>query len=221
VRALSPWVKRQVAENGPEVDLALDADVLVAGVYQLGSSASGLVVVVRGRGIDADRLAASSPLVRAIDAHTFAFGPAALLEQTGFADGGGALGDERLRLLYDEAMPFRAPGAAFRLAARLSTEARIAVADRLGYAGAVPATISLWLDVADDLALVGRLRADDEPGAQHLAADLEAQSRRAATLFRARELLRKLKVDPRGDEVVLIWTIGPRALARALGRDEG
>jgi hypothetical protein len=221
VRALSPWLKAQVAEAAPPVDLALDADLMAAAVYQLGTLESQLIVLVRGKGIDADRLAAASPLVRALDANTLVFGPPELTGKAGdFAENGGAIGDEALRAVYDEAMPFRAPGASLRLGARLSTEARIAAAARLGYEGALPATISVWFDVSDDLALIARMRADDEPGAQHLAADTESQSKRIARLLRQTQLLRKLRVVPKGEDVWVIWTVGPKALAKALGRED-
>lgn len=58
-----------------------------------------------------------------------------------------------LLALRDHAMPPGAPGAAVRLTARLSFDARVALARQTGL-DAPPAQISIWGDVVDDLAII-------------------------------------------------------------------
>jgi hypothetical protein len=90
--------------------------------------------------------------------------------------------DEELLALRARAMPTAADGAVFRLTARLSTDARIALAGAIGLEPA-PRAISAWGDLADDAALVVDLdaRDDGDPGAaRRLRAALEKLIRRAA-----------------------------------------
>ncbi len=76
-------------------------------------------------------------------------------------DGGPSLaGDDRLLAVRAWAMPAAADAASLRLTARLPTAARAQLAAALGIAAA-PAVVSVWGDVADDLAVVVRLA--DEP----------------------------------------------------------
>src|SRR5262249_4342455 len=67
--------------------------------------------------------------------------------------------DDDLLALRASAMPAKATGAVVRVAARLDFDARVAIANRLGV-DSVPATASIWGDVADDLAIVADL---DDP----------------------------------------------------------
>ena len=211
VRALSPWLKARQTTSALPVDLPIDADLIVAAVYHLGGVDSAMLVLVRGEAIDADQVAASAPDIERVDEHTFAFAPPALrarLHERSLSE------DRELMALRDEAMPERAPGASLRLTARLSGEARVAAASMMGYDGALPATISLWADVADDFALVALLDTDSASEAQHLAADVDELVKRAGRLFGVPLALRRVKATPTDDRVRLVWTIGPKALAK-------
>jgi hypothetical protein len=146
-----------------------------------------------------------------VDEHTLAYGPDRLL---------GLLGGERSPLddaafveLRDEAMPARAPGASLRLTARLSTDARIAAAGRMGL-DEVPATISLWLDVADDLALVATLDAGEAAMAARFAQAIEALRDRGLPLAPGVPIPWKgLRVELDDTVARAVWVVGPKALA--------
>jgi hypothetical protein len=211
VRALSPWLKQRQAVSALPIDLPIDADLVVAAVYGLGTADAAMLVLVRGEAIDADAVATSAADTERVDEHTFAFAPPALrarLHERSLSD------DAELLALRDEAMPERAPGASLRLTARLSGEARVATASLLGYDGALPATVSMWADVADDFALVAILGADSDAEAQHLAADVDALVKRAGRAFGIPLSLRRVKATPSQSVVRLVWTIGPKALEK-------
>lgn len=148
---------------------------------------------------------------------------------------------EALLQLRDHAMPAGATGAVIRVTARLTFDARIAIARDTGL-DAPPAQLSLWGDVADDLAIVVDADADDpgdrsESGPLHSGpgarAGKDAARRLAATVRAELELLagaptvRALGVPyslegarliAQGTWVRAIIAIGPRHLARAAQR---
>lgn len=104
-----------------------------------------------------------------------ALGPPALLEAV--AARGGAATPASLLRLRARAMPPAASGAVLRVSAALSLEARLSLARHVGL-DPPPAALSLWLDLADDAALVAHVHGGeaDEPGA---AARLRAALRGA------------------------------------------
>jgi len=218
VRALSPWLRARAAATALPVDLALDADMIVAAVYGLARADAAMLVLVRGEAIDAAAIASAAASDTAtVDEHTFAYGPPALRERLR-TSARSVADDGELMRLRDAAMPTRAPGAVLRLTARLSTEARVTAANLLGYDGALPATISLWADVADDFALVALLESDSDADAQHLAADLEGLAKRSGRAFRIPLALRRVRATPSATTVRLVWTIGPKALEDGVAR---
>src|ERR1700733_3134789 len=66
---------------------------------------------------------------------------------------GGVVAPAALLALRDHAMPPGATGAVIRVTARLPFDARVALARQLGL-DAAPAQLSLWGDVADDVAII-------------------------------------------------------------------
>jgi len=136
-------------------------------------------------------------------------------------------GEDLLRL-RDHAMPPGATGAVLRVTARLPFDARIAFARQTGL-DAAPAQLSLWADVADDLAVVVDADAAD-PGDK---AGREAAKRLAATI---KGTLGAVADDPtvralgvptsltdahlvtQGTWVRAIVAVGPHHLARAVER---
>ncbi|MCB9562763.1 MAG: hypothetical protein H6708_20370 [Kofleriaceae bacterium] len=91
-----------------------------------------------------------------------------------------AAGDDALRALRAAAMPARADGAALRVTARLGFDARISLAGLVGVEVA-PAAVSVWGDVADDLAVVAVLDGEDAGAAD--AADAAASLQAAVTAW--------------------------------------
>lgn len=133
-----------------------------------------------------------------------------------------------LQKLRDHAMPTGATGAIVRVTARLSFDARVALA-RMTNLDAAPAELSLWCDVADDLAIVVDANASD-PGAKN---DKQAARRLAHTIrgvlgsLAEAEPIKALGIpnslaDARlvaeGSWVRTIVDVGPRHLARVTER---
>jgi len=133
--------------------------------------------------------------------------------------------------LRDHAMPQGATGAIVRITARLPFDARVALA-RMTNLDAAPAELSLWCDVADDLAIVVDTDAVD-PG-DHDATAAKDSARRLAHTIRGvlaaladSPAIRALGVptslsDARlvteGTWVRTIVDVGPRHLARVAER---
>jgi len=135
---------------------------------------------------------------------------------------------EDLLRLRDHAMPPGATGAVFRVTARLPFDARIAFARQTGL-DAAPAQLSIWADIADDLAVVVDADAAD-PGDK---AGREAAKRLAGTI---RGTLASVADDPtvralgvptsltdahlvtQGTWVRAIVAVGPHHLQRAVER---
>ena len=138
---------------------------------------------------------------------------------------------EAVLKLRDHAMPQGATGAIVRITARLPFDARVALA-RMTNVDAAPAELSLWCDVADDLAIVVDTDAVD-PG-DHDAKAAKDSARRLAHTIRAvlaaladTPAIRALGVptslaDARlvteGTWVRTIVDVGPRHLARVAER---
>jgi hypothetical protein len=144
-----------------------------------------------------------------------------------------------LLALRERAMPANAPGASLRITARLPFDARIALARQTGL-DAAPAQLSVWGDVADDLALVidcdaadpGSRPADathgsDAPDASDAPRRLEASLRGALAAVSDEPAVRALglpsslvgaKLVTRGSWVRTIIAIGPAHLHRVVER---
>jgi hypothetical protein len=137
------------------------ADMLVLASYGIGTSNAATVTVLA----TADAVPNSVPLGDGL----VALGPelwTAQLEARAAIAGTGQdikiAASKDLLALRDHAMPPGAPGAAVRLTARLSFDARVALARQTGL-DAPPAQISIWGDVVDDLAIIVDADAED-PG---------------------------------------------------------
>jgi len=138
---------------------------------------------------------------------------------------------DAVRKLRDHAMPVGATGAIVRVTARLSFDARVALA-RMTNLDAAPAELSLWCDVADDLAIVVDANAVD-PGSHGAKADKAAARQLARTIrgvpgsIADAEPVRALGIptslaDARlvteGSWVRTIVDVGPRHLVRVAER---
>jgi hypothetical protein len=132
---------------------------------------------------------------------------------------------EDLLRLRDHAMPQGATGAVIRVTARLPFDARIAFARQTGL-DAAPAQLSIWGDVADDLAIVIDADASDgkdKDGARRLAHTLRGTLGAIAEEPTVRALgvpgsLTDARMVTQGTWVRAVMAIGPRHLARAVER---
>jgi hypothetical protein len=196
---------RANAAIGPVVDLLAEragverfggAELVVAAVYRLARPDAATVVILRGDlGDRSDS--------RRLDERTIVVGPRAERERVA-AGLPAVAADPRFLTLRAGAMPARATGSVLRVTARLDRTARIDAAGRLGV-DEVPATVSLWADVADDAALVAQLGGDDEDDAARLA-DL-------ATALHARLGRGDFTAKRAGATARVVWSLGPRRLA--------
>jgi hypothetical protein len=201
------------------------ADLVVLAAYGVGTAAAATVTV----------LAATQPVAGAakLAGGFHALGPAAwtaqLAERAAMLEADGLIrAQPELLALRDRAMPAKAPGASLRVTARLPFDARIALAQQTGLAAA-PAQLSIWGDVADDLAIVVEADAAD-PGdrrAQQAAARLEVALRGALASLAAEPIVRALglprsldgaKLAVRGTWVRAVIAIGPSHLQRVAAR---
>jgi hypothetical protein len=133
-----------------------------------------------------------------------------------------------LLALRDRAMPANAPGASLRVTARLSFDARVALARETGLAIA-PAQLSVWADVVDDFAIIVDADASD-PGdkqpkqsGQRLEAGIRGVLAGLAEIPAIRALgipssLERAKLVTRGTWVRAIVAIGPAHLQRVVAR---
>ena len=149
-----------------------------------------------------------------LDEHTFLYGPPAEREKL-HAGGASLAGDDEFLALRAQAMPSHATGSVLRLTARLGQSARISAAGKLGV-DEMPATISAWLDLADDAALIALLGGDDESDAVRLADLVRAAGARAERMLPAwiphGRTGGEAKTQTSGRTCRVIWTLGPRRL---------
>lgn len=188
------------------------ADAMVLAAYRLGTAEATAITVVEGGTAPRDAIALDDRVWAIADE-----GQTARLLAVG-AGAPSLAGDGALRVVRDQAMPAAADGASVRVAARLDETARRGLGVSLDLVDPPPATISLWADVADDLAVIVRL--GDDPGQ---AATLRAVQARLAALpelgllgVRPAVTAATIARDPAGARGVLV--IGPGRLARAVAR---
>jgi hypothetical protein len=137
------------------------------------------------------------------------------------------LADELARL-REHAMPAKAPGAVLRITARLSFDARVALARQTGLEAA-PAQLSLWADVVDDFAVILDADAadpgekDSKAARKQVAASLHGLFNAIAGEPSVRALglannIAGARFVEQGTWIRAIIEVGPRQLARAVER---
>ncbi|HTE52905.1 MAG TPA: hypothetical protein VK698_18760 [Kofleriaceae bacterium] len=196
-------------------DLIAAADLLVFCSYRVGEADAGQVVFAAGG--EVERL----PGARLLDKGLVAIGPPALLDRVDLVRAGAQpslAADRALLRVRALAMPERATGAALRMAARLGFEGRLSLARRLELE-AVPAWLSVWVDVADDLAAVALLGGDGAGEAQDLAAAVVRVRKRLArsaptTRLGLRPTVAATKIEVTGNDVRVVLVVGPRRLGQ-------
>lgn len=132
--------------------------------------------------------------------------------------------DAAFMSLRARAMPAGAPGSTVRATARLGLDARVALAPVLG-PDLAPATLSLWLDVVDDAAVVAIVDGHDAAGGGGERLQIALERVRIAlagstTLLQLglAPVVRGAQLSRRGDVVTLIATIGPHRLGEVASR---
>ncbi len=194
--------------------------VVVLAAYGVGTAQAATITLLATTG--------EVPGGRRVGAGVVALGPDSWLDQVdaraavaGRAPGGQLGPSADMIKLRDHAMPEGATGAAIRLTARLSFDARIALARQTGVELA-PAQMSAWADVADDFALVVDADAGREAPKKLasmlrgvLATVADAPALRALGLPNALRDARQVK---HGTWVRTIVAIGPAQLRRAVAR---
>ncbi len=219
-RAVGPVLEAVGAAAQVSGNLAASSDLLVFVSYGVGDADAQQLVFAAGprvTGLDGGHRLADDLVV---------FGPPALVAQAEAAaagsDGTAHLdGDRELLRARAMAMPARADGASVRLSASLGFDARLALARKIDI-DAVPSWLSVWLDVADDLALVALLGTENDGEAVDVArAVTSIRDRVARATFVRRlglaRLVSEAKVEVQGDEVRVVIVVGPRRLTRVVG----
>jgi hypothetical protein len=201
------------------------ADVVVLASYRSGTPEATTIGLIVGGGLTPDDLYGATDLGGGV----IAVAPPAETEALRAVAAGTAPGldeDRELLALRALGMPEKAEGASLRVAARLDFDARVALASQLG-ASSAPSLVSLWGDVADDVAVVAVLEAPDDDGAQagaeRMAGEIRAYFGQLANEpdFLALGLspaIRRFQVETRGDRVKVVALIGPRRLSRVVAR---
>jgi hypothetical protein len=214
------------AAEAPPFALFRDAELVVICSYDVGAPAAASLTLVR-----AAAQPDPGPRGARLDDRTVALGPAPLVARVARLHAGRAAsvrgsmaGDPEFLRLRDAAMPERASAAAARVTARLPFDARIALANLLEV-DAVPAALSVWGDVIDDLAVVALLSGDDAGDAADLAAAVvrwrdHADGHALVERWRLAPLLRRVVVERDGALARVELVVGPQALGRAARRLE-
>jgi hypothetical protein len=201
------------------------ADVVVLAAYGVGTSSAATVTLLAAKQEIPDAARVADGI--------YAIGPEAwtaqIAQRGALLDASGLVrAQPELLALRDRAMPPRAPGASLRVTARLSFDARVALARQTGLEAA-PAQLSIWGDVVDDLAVVVEADAAD-PGdrrGRQAVARLEAAIRGALVLLAGEPIVQALglprsldgaKLTVRGTWVRAIVALGPEYLKRVAAR---
>jgi hypothetical protein len=200
------------------------ADAFVIAAYGVGTSEAASVAVLATTADVPGGVRLAPDLV--------AIGPEAwvgpLEARAAIAERAPLTAPKELLALRDHAMPQGATGAVLRVTARLPFDARVALAHDTGLTTA-PARLSLWADVADDLAVVVDADAadpgdrDGKDAAHRMAVALKGAfvSLAGDPVVRAVGVpnsLSEARFVTKGTWVRAVVAIGPRHLARAVER---
>ncbi len=218
--------------NVPMSPLA-KADAVVLASYGIGTSQATMVTVIESP----EDLAQTAGATRLGD-HLYALGPTEWIAQLEARAALAGLGDAatgppivaapELLALRERAMPPNAPGAALRITARLSFDARVALARQTGLDSA-PSQVSIWADVVDDFAMIVDADAADpgdkktkdptkrlEAGMRGVLAGLADEP--AIQALGIPSSLERARLVARGTWVRTIVAIGPAHLQRVVAR---
>ncbi len=205
----------KTSAGGLDERLLEKTDLVVFAAYNVGTAQAATITLVRGERIKAKDVANAV----VVDDSTLALGPPALLGQLPKLKTGAIKSikiDRKLLRARAIAMPAKATTGALRISASLDFDARVGMARLLGL-DQVPATVSVWGDVIDDLAVVAYLGGTEKGEAEALA--------RAATKWRLRLLrnawvrklflghvARSIDISIAGSMARIVLLVGPKRL---------
>lgn len=192
---------------------ATDAVLLCA--YRVGEDNAETITLIRG----------DAPLGERLDPDISVLGAAELVAKVRAVRAGDvpSLADDRaLMRVRTVAMPARADGGFLRAAGRLSFHARVELASRLEL-DVVPATLSVWADVADDFALVATLQGTEPDDGERLHTGAASALDELAQVPWIRThnlhfLLRTVDISAHAQAVRMTLIIGPRRLNNLIAR---
>ncbi|MBL9020214.1 MAG: hypothetical protein JNL83_38870 [Myxococcales bacterium] len=201
------------------------AEMVVLASYGMGTSQAATVTVLATR----EQVPGGVPLGDGLVALGPEIWTAQLEARAAIAGNNGVLvAAPDLMSLRDHAMPDGAPGAALRITARLSFDARVALARQTGLE-APPARVSVWGDVIDDLAIIVDADAADpgdkktkqpakrlETGVRGMLAGLAAEPSLQALGLPSS--LQGARIIAKGTWVRTIIAVGPSHLQRVVQR---
>lgn len=213
--------------GGLDARIAEDLDVVLLCAYGVGSAQAATLTLMRGP--HAAAVPGATPVARDV----FGLGPPALIAraQAAFSPAGEASGsdgeptladDAHFSEIRDAAMPDAATGAVLRVTAVLDFDARVALAGKLAL-DTVPRAVSVWGDVADDLAGVAVLVAENPAEAAQLALLVERARNELATGAAVRLLgiaaaIHQARISARGSATTAILVIPPSLLSQVVAR---
>ncbi|HEU5059396.1 MAG TPA: hypothetical protein VFU21_22840 [Kofleriaceae bacterium] len=212
-RVVGPLVVALTAAGEVGGDLVAIGDAVVIASYRIGQTDAGQLVFVAGGRTGELRGG------HRVDDTLVVFGPPALVRQVdavGAGQGASLLADRALLRARALAMPAAAESASLRIAADLPFDARLALAKRLEVE-IVPEWISVWFDVADDMAGVALLGGGPDADPQDLVnAVARLRDRLAAADSVQRvgldQLVENVGVQVVGPDARVVLVIGPRRL---------
>jgi hypothetical protein len=196
-----------------------NATAVVMAAYAVGTHDATTVTLIATRGEVPNGVAIADGVI--------ALGPPEVIARVKDAAAGRTepiTRDRAMMTTRARAMPDGAPGATLRATARLGLDARVALQPLIG-SDLAPASLSLWVDVADDAALVAIVDGHDEAGGggQRLLVALE----RLRVGLSASTMLLQLGLAPvireatfvrSGDVVKVVATIGPKRLGQLVAK---
>jgi hypothetical protein len=221
---VGPLVIKILDGGIPQLAGFVDAESVVFAAYGLGTAQAATVTLFTSK----KSLTGSTPITGDI----YGLGASDWLDQVksraAIDASTGLLPSKELAALRERAMPEAAPSAALRISAKLTFDARIALARITGIENA-PGQVSVWADVVDDLAIIVDADATD-PGDK---AGKTAIKRMSATVQGALATIAReptiialglpssingAKLATRGTWIRTIIAIGPRHLQRVVDR---
>ncbi len=208
---------QQIAVPGMASAPLAQADQVVLAAYGVGTAQAATLTLLASK--------TAIPDLALIAPDIYGIGPPDWIASAQQRAGLATAAATELYALRDHAMPKGAPGASLRITARLPFDARVALARQTGLATA-PAQLSIWADVADDLAIV--VDADGADGKDKDAAKRLTQSLKSALAQLASDpALRALGLPAsldgarfvvQGTWVRAIIAVGPAHLRRIVER---
>ncbi len=222
---VGPLVVKVLGSGGiPQLAGFADADGVVFAAYGLGTADAATVTLFTAK----QALQGATPIVDNIYGLGAADWLAQVQSRAAIDNTTGLLPAKDLVALREHAMPEGAPGASIRVSARLSFDARIALARITGIENA-PGQLSLWADVADDFAVIIDADSTDpgEKAAKHAVKRMSATVQGALATLAQEPTIKALglpsslsgaKLATRGTWVRTIIAIGPRHLQRVVER---